>query len=119
MNNLNFSDLAEKSSKKPLFVSSTANNLRHFPAANQEKESRDMFDSDDDEIFNFDEKKQIKPSLDSADEIEEPEEVVRKVTEPKKKSVLKKRSLGLQKAQTKRKSNKSLLPELSSDDDFK
>ena len=118
MNNLDFSDLAHKSSKKPLFCSSTANNLRHFPAANQEKESRDMFDSDDDEIFNFDEKIQVKPSLESADEIEEPEEVVRRVTEPKKKSVLKKKSLGLQK-KTQRKSNKSFLPDLSSDDDFK
>ena len=119
MNNLDLSDLAHhKSSKKPLFGSSTANKLRHFPAANQEKESRDMFDSDDDEIFNFDEKIQVKPSLESADEIEEPEEVVRRVTEPKKKSVLKKKSLGLQK-KTQRKSNKSLLPDLSSDDDFK
>jgi len=118
MNNLDFSDLAHKSSKKPLFGSSTANNLRHFPAANQKKESRDIFDSDDDEIFNFDEKIQVKPSLESADEIEEPEEVVRRVTEPKKKSVLKKKSLGLQK-KTQRKSNKSLLPDLSSDDDFK
>ena len=76
-----------------------------------------MFDSDDDECFNFEEKKQVKPSLSSADEIEEPEEVVRKVTEPKKKSVLKRKSLGLK---NKRKSNnKSLLPVLSSDDDFK
>ena len=116
MNKLDFSDLGHKSSKKPLFGSSSANNLRHFPAANEEKDSRDMFDSDDDECFNFDEKKQIKPSLSSADEIEEPEEVVRKVAEPKKKSVLKRKSLGLQK---RRKSNKSLLPVLSSDDDFK
>ena len=66
-------------------------------------------------MFNFDEK-QMKPSLDSADEIEEPDEVVRKVIQPKKKSVLKKKSLSLN---NKRRLNKSLLPELSSDDDFK
>ena len=114
MNNLNFSDLEQKSSKKPLFSSTAANNLRHFPE-NKEKESHDMFESDDDEMFNFDEK-QMKPSLDSADEIEEPDEVVRKVIQPKKKSVLRKKSLSLN---NKRRLNKSLLPELSSDDDFK
>ena len=74
-----------------------------------------MFDSDEDEMFLFEEKPQVKPSLSSADEIEEPEEEFqRKIKVPKRKSLFKKNRTSLPKS----KSSK-LLPTGDSDDDFK
>ena len=76
-----------------------------------------MFDSDDDDIFMFDEKKQVKASLSSADEIDEPDEPVRKVKVPQKKSMLKRKGgLSLKK---KARTSKSLLYNSDEDDDFR
>jgi len=129
LSNLDFSDLDQKpniSTKKPLFADSIKSNackiavnpIRSFPAAaKNEKESCDMFDSEDDEIFMFDEKKQVKASLSSADEIDEPEEPIRKVKVVQKKSMLKRKGgLSLKK---KARISKSMIYNSDDEDDFR
>merc|ERR1711868_87921 len=95
---------------------SRINPVRSFPAVEMKmQESPNMLESDDDEMFLFEEKNQVKPSLSSADEIEEPEEEFeRKIKVPKKKSLFKKNRTSLPKSKPSK-----LIPTGDSDDDFK
>ena len=76
-----------------------------------------MFDSDD-ECFNF--VVQEKPSLSSADEIDEPEDApIRKVKVEKRRSYIKKSS-NIKGGESKKKTSKwELMMGFDSDDDFK
>ena len=139
MKNLNFSDLDKEiepaaSSRRPLFATTTSttgatatvgaasssskSNLRRFPGVEKRPaDSHDMFDSDD-ECFNF--VVQEKPSLSSADEIDEPEDApIRKVKVEKRRSFIKKSS-NIKGRESKKKTSKwELMMGFDSDDDFK
>ena len=132
LNNVNLNDFVEKpvtSSKRPLFippsdsskVTNNTNPVRSFPGLLKEskEESADMFGSDDEDMFDFEIQQQVKPSLSSADEIEEPEEdLVRKVKSPKKKSAFKKNG-GASLKRFKYKAKSLLAQNSDDDDDFK
>ena len=132
LNNVNLKDFMEKpvtSSKRPLFippsdsskVTNNTNPVRSFPGLLKEskEESADMFGSDDEDMFDFEIQQQVKPSLSSADEIEEPEEdLVRKVKSPKKKSAFKKNG-GASLKRFKYKAKSLLAQNSDDDDDFK
>ena len=132
LNNVNLNDFMEKpvtSSKRPLFippsdsskVSNNTNPVRSFPGLLKEskEDSADMFGSDDEDMFDFEIQQQVKPSLSSADEIEEPEEdLVRKVKSPKKKSAFKKNG-GASLKRFKYKAKSLLAQNSDDDDDFK
>ena len=129
LNNVNLNDFVEKpvtSSKRPLFIppsdsSKVTNPVRSFPGLLKEskEESADMFGSDDEDMFDFEIQQQVKPSLSSADEIEEPEEdLVRKVKSPKKKSAFKKNG-GASLKRFKYKTKSLLAQNSDDDDDFK
>ena len=132
LNNVNLKDFMEKpvtSSKRPLFippsdsskVTNNTNPVRSFPGLLKEskEESADMFGSDDEDMFDFEIQQQVKPSLSSADEIEEPEEdLVRKVKSPKKKSAFKKNG-GASLKRFKYKTKSLLAQNSDDDDDFK
>ena len=132
LNNVNLKDFMEKpvtSSKRPLFippsdsskVTNNTNPVRSFPGLLKEskEDSADMFGSDDEDMFDFEIQQQVKPSLSSADEIEEPEEdLVRKVKSPKKKSAFKKNG-GASLKRFKYKAKSLLAQNSDDDDDFK